>query len=178
MHLVRRDNQRALLRHVLRHHLAELRFRRNVQPVRRLVHQQQFRPCRQGERHKHLLLLTHRQRAELQVRRKLASSTSVTTRESRASSALLSLLRQFKILQTSLQHLAAETRIERLVNPDILLQRHRRQVELLWHDENLLQRLGLSLVCFDAIETHRPPLCPQQPGNQVEQRRLACPVLA
>ena len=92
---------------------AELALRGNVESVSRFIHQQHLRAGSEGETHKHLLLLTHREGIELQVGGEL------------------------KILQTSLQHLTRESGIERLVDLHIRIERHRGQVELLRYDENL-----------------------------------------
>ena len=153
MHLVGRDDQRAVFRHILGHHLAELALRRDIESIGRLVHQQHLRAGSKGEAHKHLLFLTHREGIELQVGG------------------------EFKILQTSLQYLTGETRIERLVDFHIRIKRHRGQVELLGYDEDLLQRFRQTLACFNTIKANRALPGTKQSADQIQQRRFTRTVL-
>ena len=147
------DDERAVFRHVLGNDLAELALRGNVKSVGGLVHQQELGIRSKCKRHEHLLLLTHREGIQLQVGR------------------------EFKILQTTFQHLHTELGIERTVDLDILAERHSRQVELLGHDEDLAQHLRFSQLGFNTVEAHTALLGTKQTRNQVEQRRLARTVL-
>ena len=148
------DNQRAVIAHILSHHLAELTLRGDIQSVGRLVHQQHLRTCSQSKGHESLLLLTHRESIQLQIHR------------------------QLKIFQATLQHCHTELRIERTVDLHVLLQRHCWQIELLRYDEDLLQCIRQSLTCLDAIETNVSLLRTKQSADQIQQRTLTRAVLA
>ena len=146
VHLVSGDYQRAVITHILCHHLAELTLRRDVQSVGRLVHQHHLGVRCQCEGHEHLLLLAHRESIELYVSG------------------------EFEILQAVLKHLRAKPRIERAVYLHIIVERHGREVKLLRHYENLLQRFRLSLACLHTFIEHLALLRPQQSAYQIEQR--------
>ena len=153
VYLMGGDDQRAILRHILGHHLTELRLRRDVKTVCRLVHQQQLCTSSKGKAHEHLLLLAHRESVQLQV------------------------CREFKVLQTVLQHFRTEHRIERTVNLHILIERHVRQIKFLRHDKDLAQSFRLSLTGFDAIETNRTLLRTEQSTDKIQERRLTRAIL-
>ena len=120
VHLVGGNDDGALVGHVRGNDAAELLLRRDVETIGGLVHQQVARAAGQGERHQDLLLLTHREAAD--VKR----------------------LGQAELLQALAEHFLREVRIERPIGVDVLGERHRRQFELLGHDVEVLQQGALA----------------------------------
>ena len=100
VHLMGRDNQRAVLTHILCHHLTELALRGDIHTVGGFVHQQVVGLRSQGDTHIHLFLLTHREGFQVQVGG------------------------EFEVFQATFQHLTTEMRVEALHQTDILFQSH------------------------------------------------------
>ncbi|CDE86197.1 unknown [Prevotella sp. CAG:891] len=159
-HLVCRNNQRAVVGKVARHHFAKQAFRRNVQSVRRFVHQQQAAICGQRKTHECLFLLSHRQCTEVQI------------------------LRKFKVSEALVQNFVAELRIKRCVQVDVAFQRNVWQIEFLGHEERFAQHFRSSFARLERQvsvfggKLHMSLLRTEQSRHQVEQRAFARTVFA
>ena len=77
-----------------------------------------------------------------------------------------------------MQHLAAETWVEGLVDADVFLQGHVGEVELLRYDEQFLEHFGATEHGLHAIDLDCSLARPEETGNEVEQCALTCSVLA
>ena len=149
-----RDDEHAVVGHVAGHHTAELCLRGNVQAVGGLVHQQQPRSGCEGKAHEHLFLLPHRERVQFEGGG------------------------QFEDVQAAVEHLAAETGIERAVDAYVFVEGDVGQFKLLGHNEHLLEHLGAALARLYTVVGDGTFLRMQQSANQIEQCRLACAVFA
>ena len=154
VHLVGGDHDGALVGHVLGDDLAELCLRWNVQSVCRFVHQQVLGLGGHGEGYVGLLALAHRQLAQVDV------------------------AVQFEVVQATLEHFVGKMWIKGAVEAHVFRQPDAGHLELLGHEEQLAQQLGLALVGCDIVTADRPLRGAQQTAEQVEQGRLARAVLA
>ena len=80
--------------------------------------------------------------------------------------------------ETLVEHLLAETRIERAVDFDERLERHVGKIVLLGHDEHLAQRLRHALLTWHSIDGDLARLRVEQSRNEIEQGALTRSVLA
>ena len=149
-----RDDEHAVVGHVACHHTAELRLRGDVESVGRLVHEQQPRSRGEGEAHEHLLLLPHRERVKFE-----GSG-------------------QFEVIQAAVEHLAAETGVERTVDAYVLVEGCVGQLKLLGHNEHLLEHLGAALARLYTVVGDGTFLRMQQSADEVKQCRFARAVLS
>ena len=67
VYLMRGDDERGVFGQIAGHHLAKQGFRRNVETVGWLVHQQQLAAGSHGNAHVNLLFLPHRQLFEVGI---------------------------------------------------------------------------------------------------------------
>ena len=154
VHLVSTDDERLFLTHACNHHLAEEALREDVESVGGFVEQQILGVCGQSDADVHLLLLTHRETAQIDLGRHL------------------------ELTQTLFQQFVTETGIEGLDGFYITSKADGRQVVLFWHDEDFREYLGIALASVHAIDLHTSFLCTKQTRDEIEQCALSCSVLA
>ena len=121
VYLVGADDDGLLFRHAFEQYAAELTLREDVQPVRRLVHQEVACVGGQGQTHIYLLLLTHAESAQVYL------GTHVKT------------------VEATVEQFVAEVGVEGFQHPGVLSQRDAGHVVLLGHKEKLLHHLRQAL---------------------------------
>lgn len=147
--LVGGDQENTLFSERRSHQTSKLTLRRNIEAVRRLVQQQQLRLCGQSEGKEELLLLAVGIRGYLLV------------------------WRQFELAHVAFEELCVESGIERRVESAVGIRDHSGKIELLRKIEDLRQRLGQSESRVAAERGAAPRVGREQPGDDLEQGRLA-----
>ena len=137
------DDDRALLCSMGSDDAAELTLGFEVETVGGFVHQQVARVGGQGKGHQRLLLLTHRELADVELGRKL------------------------ELREALLEDFVAEARIEDAMRLHILAQGHRWKLKLLWNEIDVGQSSGLAGGDILPIGQHTPALRTQQPRQHI-----------
>ena len=152
--LMCRNHNRLSIRHARRDKLAELALSGNIQPIGRLVHQEQRSIRRKRETHEHLLLLSHRQRPEININIHLET---------------------MKVLN---HILLTKTGIEGTVQLHIADQGYRRQFKFLRNQKHILQSYRQPATHIRVVEHHPATFRHQQPGHQIKKSRLSGSILS
>ena len=151
-HLMGGDYHAALIAHVHGQRPPELPLARDVQPIGRLVHEQQSHVGGKSEREQHFLALPHRQPRKRDIAVKLES------------------------IEIALHIVTAELGVERSVAINESRQPHFRQRKLLAHEKHVGQHIAPPQTGIDPAKLHTSGRWGKQAGYQVEQRGLARPV--